>query len=32
MKSVMGEILDTTNRAEGFALLPVVGSLGSSVA
>ncbi|KAF8718253.1 hypothetical protein AX14_012062 [Amanita brunnescens Koide BX004] len=32
MKSVMGEVLDTTNRAKGFALLPVVWSFGSSVA
>jgi len=32
MKSVMGEILDTTNQAEGFVLLPVVWSLSSSLA
>ena len=32
MKSTMSEILDVTNRAEGFALLPVVWSLGTSIA
>ena len=32
MKSVMGEILDTTNRAEGFSLLPVVLSAGATIA
>ena len=32
MKTIMGEVLDTTNRAEGFALLPVIMTLGSSVA
>jgi len=32
MKSTMSEALDATNRAEGFALLPVVWSLGTSIA
>ncbi|KAF8713430.1 hypothetical protein AX14_012984 [Amanita brunnescens Koide BX004] len=32
MKSVLGEFLDATNRAEGFALLPVAWAFGSSVA
>ena len=28
MKSVMGELTDSTNRAEGFSLMPVVWALG----
>ncbi|KAF8348801.1 major facilitator superfamily domain-containing protein [Amanita rubescens] len=32
MKSTMSEALDATNRAQGFALLPVVWSLGTSIA
>jgi hypothetical protein len=31
-KTVMGEMLDTTNRQEGFALLHVVWPLGASIA
>jgi hypothetical protein len=31
MKSVMGELTDSTNRAEGFALMPVVWGLGATV-
>ncbi|KAF8630792.1 hypothetical protein AX15_002722 [Amanita polypyramis BW_CC] len=31
MKSVMGELLDTTNRAEGLSLLPVVWFAGATI-
>jgi len=31
MKSVMGELTDSSNRAEGFALLPVVWSAGGTL-
>jgi hypothetical protein len=31
MKSVMGELTDSTNRAEGFALMPVVWGLGATL-
>ncbi|KAF8630250.1 hypothetical protein AX15_003027 [Amanita polypyramis BW_CC] len=31
MKSVLGEMLDTTNRIEGFSLLPIVWSVGSTI-
>lgn len=31
MKSVMGELTDPSNRAEGFALLPVVWSAGGTL-
>ncbi|KAF8630793.1 hypothetical protein AX15_002723 [Amanita polypyramis BW_CC] len=31
MKSVMGELLDTTNRVEGFSLLPAVWSVGATI-
>lgn len=31
MKSVMGELTDQTNRAEGFALLPMMWSSGATV-
>ena len=31
MKSVMGELTDSTNRAEGFALMPIVWGLGATV-
>jgi len=31
MKSVMGELTDSTNRAEGFALMPVVWGFGATV-
>ncbi|KAF8150914.1 major facilitator superfamily transporter [Crassisporium funariophilum] len=31
MKSVMGELTDTTNRAEAYALMPVVWALGASM-
>ncbi|KAF9266382.1 major facilitator superfamily transporter [Marasmius fiardii PR-910] len=31
MKSTMGDVTDNTNRAEGFALLPVVWSFGATV-
>jgi len=31
MKSVMGELTDTTNRAEGFALMPVVWGFGATI-
>ena len=31
MKSVMGELTDSTNRAEGFALIPVVWGFGATV-
>lgn len=30
MKSLMGDLTDSTNRAEGFSLLPVVWSLGAT--
>lgn len=32
MKSAMGELLDVSNRAEGFALIPVVWSVGATMA
>ncbi|PFH51069.1 hypothetical protein AMATHDRAFT_143443 [Amanita thiersii Skay4041] len=32
MKSVMGEITDSTNRADGFAMIPVIYALGVTVA
>lgn len=31
MKSVMGELTDSTNRAEGFAMLPVPWGLGATM-
>ncbi|PPQ63561.1 hypothetical protein CVT24_004858 [Panaeolus cyanescens] len=31
MKSVMGELTDSTNRAEGFSLMPVVWGFGSTI-
>ncbi|KAK7461931.1 hypothetical protein VKT23_008362 [Stygiomarasmius scandens] len=31
MKSVMGDLTDQSNRAEGFALMPVVWSIGATV-
>ncbi|KAF9478324.1 MFS general substrate transporter [Pholiota conissans] len=31
MKSIMGELTDSTNRAEGFSLLPVVWGFGATV-
>ncbi|KXN84876.1 hypothetical protein AN958_12006 [Leucoagaricus sp. SymC.cos] len=31
MKSVMGELTDTTNRAEGFSLMPVVWAAGATL-
>jgi len=31
MKSVMGELTDTTNRAEGFSLMPVVWGFGATM-
>lgn len=31
MKSVMGELTDSTNRAEGFSLMPVVWAAGSTI-
>jgi hypothetical protein len=31
MKSMMGEITDSTNRAQGFALLPFTYSMGSTI-
>jgi len=31
MKSVMGELTDSTNRAEGFALMPVVWASGATL-
>jgi len=31
MKSVMGELTDSTNRAEGFALVPVVWGFGATI-
>ncbi|KAJ3571158.1 hypothetical protein NP233_g3935 [Leucocoprinus birnbaumii] len=31
MKSVMGELTDTTNRAEGFSLMPVVWATGATL-
>ncbi|KAK2462968.1 hypothetical protein APHAL10511_005020 [Amanita phalloides] len=32
MKSAMGELLDPTNRAEGLALLPIIWSVGATIA
>jgi hypothetical protein len=31
MKSVMGDLTDQTNRAEGFALLPMMWAFGTTV-
>jgi hypothetical protein len=31
MKSVMGELTDTTNRAQGFSLMPVVWGFGATM-
>lgn len=31
MKSVMGELTDSSNRAEGFALMPVVWGAGATM-
>jgi hypothetical protein len=31
MKSVMGEITDSTNRAQGFSLMPVVWGFGATM-
>ena len=31
MKSVIGELTDSTNRAQGFALLPAVWCLGATI-
>jgi hypothetical protein len=31
MKSMMGEITDSTNRAQGFALLPITWQLGGTL-
>jgi MFS family permease len=31
MKSVMGELTDSTNRAEGFSLMPVVWGFGATI-
>lgn len=31
MKSVMGELTDSTNRAEGFSLMPVVWATGATL-
>ncbi|KAF8348802.1 major facilitator superfamily domain-containing protein [Amanita rubescens] len=32
MKSAVGELLDVTNRAEGFAFIPIVWSIGATIA
>ena len=31
MKSIMGELTDPTNRAQGYALLPAVKCIGSTI-
>ena len=31
MKSIMGELTDSTNRAQGYALLPVVYCFGATI-
>ena len=31
IKSIMGELTDSTNRAQGFALLPAVWCLGTTI-
>lgn len=32
MKSAIGELTDSTNRARGFSLIPIVWSAGSTIA